>query len=231
MTFSARIKLMLGAGRSDFHGSGVWQKVGLLATATWLAYEWGPGNETVTPLLAASVMNRTDGVAGALLVGAAAGIFTFAQQFASGTTVAWTASTFPALARQGFDLFMTDGEGAGDSDGSPWVRLPLVERLLTAFTLGASYVVVRELIATGRADGRHLTAQAARCALLSASMVALLGGGLDALTLLAEGTPAEEPVDTLVRIAANPWVWLGALTTWFVVKWARRRIILRDTDS
>ncbi len=71
---------------ADLHDAPWRRRLLLLGVMVWLAYEWGPGNETVTPwLLARLLRDHEGGGAVALTVAVGAG-FTAVQQLLSGLT-------------------------------------------------------------------------------------------------------------------------------------------------
>ncbi len=202
-----RLKSLWHAGKEDYHTAGFSQKVGLLATAGWLAYEWGPGNETVTPYIAAAVLERTDGYSGAAVTAAVAGGFTFVQQTASGMTTAATVSTFPRLA--GTACEFADSKSAKDPGDRSWKNLGKWRQFDYAFLGGSSFVVTREAAATGNTDATYLKKQAVRSAAIAGGTVAALGAGLDTLSQSAQGTSMENEADIVVDIASNPLTWIG----------------------
>lgn len=196
------------------------RRIWLAGVIAWLAYEWGPGNETVTPWLLARILRNTEGVAAIPVTAGIGFAFTAAQQLASGLT---------ALA--GFTLFERSAQAAwrrlrADRPDEPgaWAGLGLGARCALVFGLGTTAVALVEVMTTGRTGVRPHRSAVAAAALLCGLIVAAIGGITASLVVLGRHVDAlAGPTDTLLRVLGNPLVWLGLLGVGVVVRRLRGR--------
>lgn len=211
MGLREKLRLMRDSLGEDISRHGLTQKLGLLATAGWLAYEWGPGNETVTPILAGRVIDATQGPTGIAATAAISAGFTFAQQVASGATLAATATRFPAAAAQASEL-MRD-ETNPELNLQPWDQLPRKKRFLYAFTMGTTFVATREAGITGDVSFRHSMQRVLGSAVLCAAGVGAIAGSVELMDTYDEYTPpAVEATSTVaVDVITHPLFWLSIL--------------------
>lgn len=221
LSYWQRVRKLIAAGSEDFKDkkSGVGQKLGLLATAGWLAYEWGPGNEAATPIVAGFVLDNSEGAMAPVATGIIAGTFTFAQQAASGSTAAYTASTFPRLASTTYTLFNEKEEGG--IAHKPWKELPFRTRWFYAFMIGSTFGVVREAAVTPQGDNSRLYKTAGSSALITGGTVGAIGAGAGALKWAAEGTQFEPASDTAIHVMENPLTWLGVFGSIAIVNYIK----------
>jgi hypothetical protein len=85
--------------KTDFANAAWKQRLALAAVGFWLAYEWGPGNESVTPWLLVNVLGANDGAISIPITTAVGFAFTFAQQFAAGFSALVAFSMFELTAQ------------------------------------------------------------------------------------------------------------------------------------
>lgn len=190
----------------DFRSSGWSSRLALIGVCAWLAYEWGPGNETVTSWALASLVERFDGVSAVL----AAALFAFGF-----TTVQQAASGFTALA--GFSLLERTSAASWErlrrADSrlvGGWASMGLVTRSAIVFGLGTTAVALMQIVTTGttgvRVHARAVLASATLCGVLvmvigtTAAVLVEIGRAIDSLA---------GPTERLVSILAQPWPWLG----------------------
>jgi hypothetical protein len=211
LSFREKFRSLREALGEDFKKSGPLQKLGLLTTAAWLAYEWGPGNETVTPIIGGHVINNVSGPAGMVKVAAVTAGFTFVQQTLSGTTLAATATQFPKAAKKTSEL-MKD-EDQPELSAKPWKELPLSKRLLYAFTMGTTFVATREAGVTGEVGFKNNLKRVLGSAALCAAGVGVIGASVEAVDYYADDAPAliQEASDVGISVATSPLFWLGLL--------------------
>lgn len=191
---------------ADFRSSAWSSRLALIGVCAWLAYEWGPGNETVTSWALASLVERYDG-AGAVL---AAAVFAFGF-----TTVQQAASGLTALA--GFSLLERTSEAswarlrtAESRLVGGWSSMGLGTRSAIVFGLGTTAVALMQIMTTGttgvRAHTRAVLSSAVLCGLLvmaigtTAALLVEVGRSIDALA---------GPTERLVSLLASPWPWIG----------------------
>lgn len=187
------------------------RKLGIVATMGWLAYEWGPGNETVTPILAGQVINTVNGPQGIVTAAGITAGFTFIQQVMSGGTLAATATQYPNAAKQ-VSEFTQDTDNP-ELSAKPWKDLSLRKRFLYAFTMGTTFIATREAGVTGEVKFRETMKRVVGSAALSACGVGVLAAGVESVDSYAENAPQaiETGSEIAVSIATNPLTWLGLL--------------------
>ena len=189
----------------DFTSSRTARRLALVGVCCWLAYEWGPGNETVTPWLLINVMGSVDGV-GAILATAAVGfVFTSLQQLASGFTALLGFSMFERTAQESWNLLQRRA-----SELPEWSRLGWLSRGVLVFGLGTTAVALIQIMATGQTGVRPHRRAVTSSAVLCGAIVAAIGAVVSSLVVAARRTPAlVEPTEWLLRILGNPLLWLA----------------------
>lgn len=197
---------LAGIGHEEFRRASVGQKLGLFTTGLFVAYEWGPGNEVVTPLIAGRVLTHTDGLASVIATSVVAGGFTAVEQIASGSTAAYAGSSFPRLAKTTYELYNED-----NGDRKPWKDSSFGKRFSYAFAIGSTFAVIREAAVTGKTEKGKLTRTAVSSAAISSTAVAALGAGAGALKMIPETAPeyVTKPADIALTVIENPYTWLG----------------------
>jgi hypothetical protein len=203
-----------GAIRADWRASSWRARLALVAVMAWLAYEWGPGNESVTPWLVIRVLGDNDGVAAIVwptLVGFG---FTFVQQLISGLTTALGVSMFERTADAAWRRLSDDGHRTFTA----WASMRLPTKVAIAFGLGTTAAVVAETALTGtvgvRRHARVVTSSAFLCAAV-VGMLALVASGLAAI---GRSVPSlEGPTDAVIDVLGNPLFWFVLVTGTLVV--------------
>jgi hypothetical protein len=204
---------------ADFRGSGWRRRLALCGVVLWLAYEWGIGNETVTPWLLARVIAERDGI-GAIPAAALVGFtFTTVQQLLAGLTALAGFSMFDRTASAAWSrLESRFGEVPGE-----WSNLRLTGRAVLVFGLGTTAVALLQIMATGRADMRHHRRAIVEAALLCGTIVGVLGGAAGALAYSGRRIDAiDGATEWVLRVLGNPLFWLGILVVVALVHLARR---------
>jgi hypothetical protein len=204
--------------RSDLADSTWRQRALLLATVGWIAYEWGFGNEALTPWVLVRVVSATSGWWSVVATAAAGFAFTATQQFVSGHTAA-----------AGFAMFRRTADALWrllrrrlDDEPRDWFRQSWAMRSLVVFTLGTTAVVLIQMTTTGQAGSRRLRAVVNQGAVLCGAGVGLIGAVVAAAVWVGRSVPAlESSTDWLLRILGNPLFWIGLL----VVVMAGRRLV------
>jgi hypothetical protein len=197
------------AVRADVRQASIGQRAALFGLVGWLFYEWGPGNETVTPWLLIRVLRNTSGWGSVIATSTIGFAFTFCQQLAAGFTALTAFSQFEHTA----DAAWRRLRRFGDTPGA-WHTLSWSSRMALSFGLGTSAVALTETIATGRTGVARHRRTVVLSAVLAGSLVAVLGAGAGGTTMIAEKVPSwRQPTQTTLTWLAKPWVWLlfGAL--------------------
>lgn len=207
---------------ADFRGSGWARRLALLGVVFWLLYEWGPGNESVTPWLVFRVVGAHDD-RGWPVVLVAAGIgfgFTFVQQLLSGVTALVGFSMFGRTAHASWRRLSADGS----KSISDWEDTALPARAVVAFTLGTTAVALIQIMITGQVGARRHLRVVVSSAFLTASIVAVIAAVVGALAAIGRSVPAlDGATDGVLRVLGNPLLWVGLVVVTAVVEYVRRR--------
>jgi hypothetical protein len=192
----------------DLRGSSWTRRALLVATFAWIAYEWGAGNEAVTPWLIVRVISESSGwtsIVAAAIVGFA---FTTCQQFASGMTAAAGFATFEQTARAAWQR-LTSRLGRPPSN---WNDCSWTARAVVVFTLGTTAVVLVQSVTTGEVGARRHRRVVAQAALLCGLVVGLLAAIAAALADVGRRVSwLETPTEWVLRILGNPLFWIAVV--------------------
>ncbi len=197
-------------------------------TALWVAYEWGPGNETLTPWILARIIGSNHGIAVIPVTFVVGFAFTAVQQLASG----WT-----ALA--GFSLFDRTSQAAwarlkGGRASVPgnWYGLSWWARCSVVFTLGTTAVALIQVMTTGEVGVRRHARAVRSSAMLCGAIVGTIGGLAASVAYLGRRVHAlTRGTDWVIRILGNPLFWLGMLVVFGALGAASRRASGQDVES
>ncbi len=208
--------------RDDFRASSSGQRLLLAATAGWLVYEWGFGNETVTPWVLARVLARSSGGRSVVATGVVGLMFTAGQQMASGFTTAAGFSMFSRTARSAWNLL----RARLDETPREWAQQSWVARALVVFTLGTTAVVLIQMSLTGETGVRRHRRTVIQAALMCGVLVGAVGASAAGLVWLGRSVPVwRAATDSIVRVLGNPLFWIGLLTLLVAVNALRRRVV------
>jgi hypothetical protein len=205
----------------DYRRSSWTRRFSLLGVAMWLAYEWGPGNETVTPWLLVRIIGQNEGAVAIPLTALVGFTFTTVQQLASGAT-----------ALSGFSMFERTAGAAwerlhGDSPTAPleWSRLGWGTRSVVVFGLGTTAVALTQIMSTGQVGVRRHMPVIIQSAVLCGLFVGTTGGVVATLAVLGrESSRMSGATEWLLDVLGNPLLWLGFVIVGAVVHLIRRLI-------
>ncbi len=209
---------------ADLRRSSWSQRFLLLATVGWIAYEWGFGNETLTPWVLVSVISSTSGMWSVVAAAGAGFVFTTVQQLVSGHTAVAGFSMFERTADASWRLLRS----RLDDEPRDWFQRSLAMRVLVVFTLGTTAVVLIQMTSTGEIADHRLRTAVNQAAVLCGLGVAAIGAVVAGAVWLGRSVPALEPsTDWLLRVLGNPLFWIGLLVAVVAV----RRVSGRSTVS
>jgi hypothetical protein len=182
------------------------QRLALLGVGGWMAYEWGPGNETVTPWILVRVLRQSEGATAVVATAVVGLLFTAAQQLLSGFTALLGFSMFRRSSSAAWRRLSRDGrQPPGD-----WRRLGWAGRAALAFGLGTTAVALTQQVTTGDVGVRRHRGEVVQSALLCGALVAALGAAAGALAWLGrEVERLRGGTDRAIDVLANPMVWLA----------------------
>ncbi len=214
--------------RSDFAGARWSSRLALAGVVVWLAYEWGPGNETLTPFILARVIGHFDGVAVIPLTALVGFAFTTVQQLASGFT-----------ALTGFSMFeRTSGAAwrrlARRFDVVPgrWDQLSWPARCVLVFGLGTTAVVLVQITASGSVGVRRHRGVVVRSATLCGALVAAVGAFGASLALAGRRVDAlRGATQGVLRVLGNPLFWFGLVVLGALVRGVRASTAQRSAGE
>lgn len=207
--------------REDLRASTWRQRAVLIATVAWITYEWGFGNETVTPWLLARVISDTAGASSVAMTALVGFVFTASQQLVSGYTALIGFSMFERTSSAAWRLLTA----RSDDEPKDWTVLSTPVRALVVFTLGTTAVVLIQMTVTGDVGrGRHRRT-VVQAATLCGVLVAGIGAAAAALAWAGRSRPALEPAtERVLSVLGSPLFWIGLLIVVGIVGSVRRRI-------
>ncbi|CAB4537959.1 MAG: hypothetical protein ACK5CE_11660 [Actinomycetes bacterium] len=206
---------MATAVRADFRSSRWRGRLALIAVVAWIAYEWGPGNETVTPFLVLAVLDRTEAGVASVVVPATVGFaFTLVQQLLSGVTALAGFSMFAGTAQAAWRRLSVDGT----KEVRGWHEIGGAAKVAVAWGLGTTAVALAQIVTTGTVGVvRHLRA-VVQSAFLAATGVGVLAAGVGGLAWLGRSVPSMRgSTDVVIRVLGNPLLWLGLVVVTLVM--------------
>jgi len=191
----------------------------LLGVCAWLAYEWGPGNETVNTLILARIIENNTGAAVIPITAAVALLFTLVQQLASGFTALAGFSLFDRTARASWQKL----RGSRDVAPGEWSGLSWAARASIAFGLGTTAVALIQIMTTGQVGVRRHGRAVAASALLCSVIIGFIGGTAASIAYVGRRVDSlARPTRLILRVLENPLFWLGFLVLLALIHAARR---------
>jgi hypothetical protein len=204
-------------------------RLALVGVVAWIVYEWGPGNETVTPWLVLMVLDRSNDGSSAIVAAVVVGfVFTLVQQVLSGLTALLGFSMFERTADAAWRQLSADGT----KQLRGWRDTSFIARFAVAFTLGATAVALIEITTSGVVGVRRHLRSVLESALVVASMVGVLAAMVGSLAWLGRSVPAlRGATDAVIRVLGNPLFWLGIVAITVLVDRRSRRRAATGTAS
>lgn len=192
----------------DYATASTGRRLALVGVVIWLVYEWGPGNESVTPWLLANVIGQTSGIAVIPVTAAVGFVFTVLQQLASGFTALAAFSMFDRTATAAWNRLRRSSETVPGE----WTTIGWPARCVIVFSLGTTAVALVQVTTTGQVGVRRHASAVRSSALLCGTIVALIAALAAAFAYLGRKVSAlSGATDWILRILGNPLFWLGML--------------------
>ena len=193
----------------------------LLGAVGWLIYEWGAGNETVTPWMLARVIGSVDGVAVVPATAIVGFTFTTVQQLASGFTALYGFSLFELTSRAAWARLTS----RRDKPPVSWHSLSLPAKGLLVFGFGSTAVALLQIMTTGRVGVRTHANAIIQSALTCGVIVGSIGGSVATAAWLGRRSPSMRgTTDWIIRVLGNPLFWIGLLLLGVVYGWITKRL-------
>ena len=210
---------MRAAVSADFQTAPWLRRVALVAVVGWLFYEWGAGNETVTPWILAKVISDTKGWIAIPLTAAIGFGFTTLQQLASGFTALTGFSIFERTSGAAWERL----RGHNDTAPGEWSGLTPVGRCALVFGLGTTAVALVQIMATGKVGLRRHASVVVQSALLCGTLVGCIGALAASVAVLGRNVKSlAGTTEWVLRILGNPLFWVGLLLLGVAVNLLRR---------
>ena len=203
-----KIKDIYGVAREDFYRTTWKGKITLGSLMVMGAYEWGPGNETVTPIIAGRVLDVANGIGGVALTAAVGGGFVAGQQLAASYLARKTAAEFPTVSDHFYQNIGREKE-SGDVKFRSFDDLSYRRKFLYSTGLGSSFNVLREAAVTEELNQNRLKRVGRTSSLIAGITVATVSGGVDVINQhFSDSEPVQSVIDWSVK---NPAFWLGVM--------------------
>jgi hypothetical protein len=203
---------------ADFRVSEPLRRIALCGVVFWLAYEWGIGNEVVTPWLLARVINDRPGleaIPAAIVVGF---VFTALQQLLAGLTALAGFSMFDRTATAAWQRL----KARFDSIPGEWSTLGFFSRSVLVFGLGTTAVALVQITTTGKIGVRRHGRAVTESAVLCGALVGAVAGVVGALAVAGRRIEVLAPfTEWALRVLGNPLFWLGLVVLVAVVNVVR----------
>lgn len=205
---------------ADFRASSWLQRFLLVGVVFWLGYEWGAGNETLTPWILVRVISSTSGATSVVATGLVGFGFTVVQQLVSGFTTSAGFTMFHRTAQATWRRLSKRTE----SETLRWEQMGWGTRAVLVFSLGTTATVLIQIAVTGEVGvARHR-----RTILMSATLLGSIVGTVGALVAaMAWGgrsvAALATATDWLLRVLGNPLLWIGLLIVLVVVQTRQHR--------
>lgn len=208
-SIAQNIRELSHLAKSEMRSSSRNNKLYLGSFIVMMAYEWGPGNDTLAPIITGRTLNLASGIGGIAITGAILAGFTYAQQMASSFLAIKSAEEYPKMAEKALHTINSEDSPNNNPRYRPFGELPKHKQLAYSFLIGSSFNVLRERFVIGRKDKKELLNIGHRSALLVASCVGTIAVAADIVDELA---PENSPLKDGIEFLKNPLPWLGLMT-------------------
>lgn len=212
-TLIEKLRIVHTATKEDYRQTNLRGKITLGSLALMTAYEWGPGNETLTPIIGGQAIDAAQGIGGALVTATITGGFTYAQQLTSSWLSRRSAEQFPTTSQKAFDIMNgSDVEQDEEMRFKSFEDLSFARKSVYSFIMGSSFNVLREAAVTGTTDQQQLRSVGRKSAAITAGAVAGLALAAD---VVDQAAPEGSIIKSVVEFAKTPWPYLAFMGGFF----------------
>lgn len=214
-----------GAARADFAGAPGPKSILILGLLSWMAFQWGFGNDVVLPTVASNVFAWADdgeswssGVVAVFMAAAAGGGFWAVSQAVDAIVLLTGLKLVPNLTER-ISVSLTKRNLV-----KPYAELSWSTRWVVSYATGASVVCLVDAFATGRPGLAGRRRMIAETVVLSAGSITVVTGAVVAAAMIASRVPATEAAaEVFIRFARNPLTWITIFAIVFLVGALRDR--------
>ncbi len=166
------------------------------SSAGVLFYEWGIGNETVTPIVIGKAAELSNALGGTVLATVAGTALVVGEQAFAAVASSVAINRAPRFTNWVSRKMGTDSTADEDSSRASWNELSLDEQISSSLTLGASFASIREKVINPKSSTWECIKQGLHSAKVAGCIVAGATLTLETTTRVAEQTDNIGPVDT-----------------------------------
>lgn len=210
---------LLATIRADIGATRGLAAVAAVVMLAWITFQWGFGNDALLPTFVSRAFDAVDdgeswgsGVTAVVAAGLVGAAFWAVTQTIDAVVVLTGAGLLPrTVERLGRSL---------RSKGwvTPWSEMSWSTRWGIAYLAGASAVALVDVLATGTPGVARRRPMIATAVVLSAGTVGLVSALVAAAAMIALRIPATEgAAEVFIRIAKNPFTWLGLFGAIFLI--------------
>ncbi len=228
LSFREKLRDIVSVAHEDLRSTNWRGKAIILGMIAMGAYEWGPGNETLAPIITGQSLDLADGLGGIAVTAIIGGGFVAGQQLLGGALARKNAQQFPSVAERAFS-YMNDEEEEKTLKYKPFDDLSYFKQWLYAFSMGSTFVVSREALATEDSEDAELKHVSRKSSAISGSSVALLGTGIDIVNQRFDNNDLIQfGIDWGVK---NPLFWVALVGGLGVYGHHKNKQVLTDKPS
>lgn len=203
LSFIGKIKALWTSTAEGFGSSSGSSKAYIGGFMAMLAYEWGPGNETLTPFAIGQTLDTASGIGGTALTAIVGMSFTGTQQLASSYLARKSVRALPALAAQTKHLVGASEDSSEKFENG--LSLPPSKKWFYSSFLGSSFMVCREAVIDPLSSDDQLKKVGRVSAAIATVNTALLGAALD---VVDQSWGDNRVAELGLEVFKSPFTWL-----------------------
>ena len=201
LSFKDKIKDILSTAKTEVKNATLGAKMLVGSLVAMTIYEYGPGNETVTPLITGPVIDSVNGIGGLALTTTIAAGSVISQQLCAGYLSRKVISSFPEVTDTIYKHISDDGD-----EFIGYRELPRSHRISNAFFLGSTYNVLREAAIKEEKNENELKSISRSSAFISGSAVGATAFSVD---LINQTFPENSSVQFGIDVISHPALWIS----------------------